>query len=333
MPVIVVINKIDRKDARADEVSNEMFDLFCDLEASDAQTDFPVLYTIATRGIAQARARRRRARTSTPLLRDHPRARAGAARRRRRAAADARSTTSTTTTTSAASRSAASCNGTIAHGPDDRAHARERRSTTRKVAQALRVRGPRARASVERQRGRHRRASPASTRSQIGDTIADPENPEALPRIQVEPPTIKVRFRVNTSPFAGSSRQVGHVAPPARAAGTRDAGSNLALRVEETDEPDTFMVFGRGELMLGVLVETMRREGYEMALGKPEVVVREDRRRSSASRPSASSSTSPEEYVGIVTTSARRAPRAHGEDDEPRLRPRAHRVRRCRRAG
>jgi GTP-binding protein len=109
---------------------------------------------------------------------------------------------------------------------------------------------------------------------QIGDTIADPEHPERLARIQVEEPTIKVSFLVNTSPFAGkvgkwvTSRHL-------RERLEREVKRNLALRLEYPDEPDRFTVYGRGELMLAVLAETMRREGYEFALGMPEVVVRE----------------------------------------------------------
>jgi GTP-binding protein len=100
---------------------------------------------------------------------------------------------------------------------------------------------------------------------QIGDTLTAPERQEALPRISVEEPTIKVRFVVNASPLAGkvgkwvTSRHL-------RDRLFKEAHRNLALRVEETAEPDTFLVFGRGELMLAILAETMRREGYEFAL-------------------------------------------------------------------
>jgi GTP-binding protein len=109
---------------------------------------------------------------------------------------------------------------------------------------------------------------------QIGDTVAASDTPEALPRIEVEEPTIKIRFVVNSSPFAGkvgkwvTSRHL-------RDRLYKEARRNLALRVEDTDEPDTFVVLGRGELMLAILAETMRREGYEFALGMPEVIVRE----------------------------------------------------------
>jgi GTP-binding protein len=108
---------------------------------------------------------------------------------------------------------------------------------------------------------------------QIGDTLAVPEAPDALPRIQVEEPTIKISFSVSTSPFAGkvgkwvTSRHL-------RERLEKEAHRNLALRLEFTDEPDTFIVHGRGELMMAILAETMRREGYEFCLGSPEVIVR-----------------------------------------------------------
>jgi GTP-binding protein len=108
----------------------------------------------------------------------------------------------------------------------------------------------------------------------IGDTLADPEHPVALPRIEVEPPTIQVRFSVNSSPLAGRSGKF-VTSRHLRDRLVRETKKNLALRFEETGEPDVFIVYGRGELMIGVLCETMRREGYEFALGNPEVVVRE----------------------------------------------------------
>ncbi|MEO8905368.1 MAG: EF-Tu/IF-2/RF-3 family GTPase, partial [Polyangiaceae bacterium] len=109
---------------------------------------------------------------------------------------------------------------------------------------------------------------------QIGDTISAVDKQEALPRITVEEPTIKVTFMVNTSPLAGKSGKwvtSRHV----RERLFKEATRNLALRVEETVDADTFLVFGRGELMLAILAETMRREGYEFSLGMPEVVVKE----------------------------------------------------------
>ncbi|HSH46019.1 MAG TPA: EF-Tu/IF-2/RF-3 family GTPase, partial [Longimicrobiales bacterium] len=109
----------------------------------------------------------------------------------------------------------------------------------------------------------------------IGSTIADPEHPEPLAGITVEEPTVSVDFMVNTSPFAGregkyvTSRQL-------RDRLYRELERNVALRVEDTDSPDTLTVSGRGELHLGILMETMRREGYEFAVSRPRVITRED---------------------------------------------------------
>ena len=108
----------------------------------------------------------------------------------------------------------------------------------------------------------------------IGDTLADPEDPRPLPPITVEDPTVRMTFRINDSPFAGregkyvTSRQI-------RDRLMRELESNVALRVEETDVASEFIVSGRGELHLAILIETMRREGYEFSVSKPEVIIRE----------------------------------------------------------
>ncbi|MFW5926359.1 MAG: EF-Tu/IF-2/RF-3 family GTPase, partial [Myxococcota bacterium] len=135
---------------------------------------------------------------------------------------------------------------------------------------------------------------------QIGDTIADPERPEALPRIRVEEPTIQVRFLVNSSPFAGRSGKY-VTSRHLRDRLYKETKRNLALRVEDGEDPDQFIVYGRGELMLAVLAETMRREGYELALGMPEVVVRDidGVKHEPYERVVIDV---PEEYVGPVTT-------------------------------
>ncbi|MCK6592127.1 MAG: translational GTPase TypA, partial [Polyangiaceae bacterium] len=110
----------------------------------------------------------------------------------------------------------------------------------------------------------------------IGDTIAAPESPSALPRIVVEEPTIKMKVGVNTSTFAGKCKESKFLTSRhLKERLEREAMKNLAIRVEPTESPDTFVVLGRGELQLAILVETMRREGYEMQLSNPEVVTRE----------------------------------------------------------
>ena len=109
---------------------------------------------------------------------------------------------------------------------------------------------------------------------EIGDTVCDPERPEALPRIQVDPPTVRVHFSANTSPLAGrdgrflTSRQIDERLQ-------REALGNVSISVVESDRPETFLVAGRGELQLAILIETMRREGYEFSVSRPEIITRE----------------------------------------------------------
>ena len=109
---------------------------------------------------------------------------------------------------------------------------------------------------------------------EVGDTLCDPDHLEPLPRIAVDPPTLRVHFSVNTSPLAGqdgrflTSRQIGDRL-------RRETLGNVSIRIEPTDAPDTFVVAGRGELQLAVLIETMRREGYEFSVSRPEIIRRE----------------------------------------------------------
>ena len=133
----------------------------------------------------------------------------------------------------------------------------------------------------------------------IGDTLTDPESPDALPRIAIDEPTVQMTFAVNTSPFSGregkmsTSRQL-------RARLYKELDVNLGLRVEDTDSPDAFQVSGRGELHLAVLIETMRREGYEFQVSRPQVIVREvDGRKMEPVEHLTVNA--PEDYVGAVT--------------------------------
>jgi GTP-binding protein len=297
MPVIVVINKIDRKDARAAEVVDHTFDLFCDLEASDAQADFPVLYTIATRGVAM-RELGEESTSLTPLfdtIVKHVPAPSGDPDK------PLQMSVNNVEWDDYLGRIAVGriMHGAINHGQTiTRMHAAG--TNNARVAKLFTF------ASLGRQPVDAARAGDivgvaGLDEVLIGDTIATPENPIALPRIEVEPPTIQVRFNVNSSPFAGrsgkfvTSRQL-------RDRLIRETRKNLALRMEETSETDSFIVFGRGELMIGVLVETMRREGYELALGNPEVVVREDENGQKLEPTERIVIDVAEEYVGIVTS-------------------------------
>jgi GTP-binding protein len=273
-PVIVVINKIDRSDARPNDVLNEVFDLFCDLEASEAQTDFPVVYAVGKNGVAKTTLEDPST-TLAPLF-DLILAKVPAA-----------------------SGDPALPLQILINNLDHDDYV-GRLAIGRIVAGTARANQPvlvlkdglvtkgniKVLSTFE---GLKRTPTQEATAGEliaiagiedvyVGDTLVDVSpgsETRALPRIHVEQPTLKMKIGVNTSPFAGkcklskflTSRQL-------RERLQRETRKNLAIRLEETDSPDTFMVLGRGELQLAILVETMRREGYEMQLGNPEVVTR-----------------------------------------------------------
>jgi len=269
LPVVAVINKIDRRDARPDEALNELFDLFCDLGATDEQANFATVYAIGKDGIAK-RALDDDSTDLTPLFETLV---------EYLPAPDGDATLPLQLLV----------HNTIHDDYIGRIAIGRIRGGTIKPLENVAVIGHDA--TVERKVGalwgfesldRVRIDEAAAgdivaisgiEEVRIGDTITHPSHAAPLDRISVEEPTIKVRFLVNTSPFAGrvgdfvTSRQV-------RERLLKEAQRNIAMRVEETEEPDTFVVYGRGELMLAILAETMRREGYEFALGMPEVVVR-----------------------------------------------------------
>src|SRR5690606_23842728 len=108
----------------------------------------------------------------------------------------------------------------------------------------------------------------------LGESIAAAENPEPLPPVRVDEPTISMEFRINDSPFSGREGQY-VTSRNLRDRLMKEAENNLAIRIEETDSPDRFIAFGRGELQMAILIEQMRREGYEFAVGMPQVLTRE----------------------------------------------------------
>ena len=271
MTLIVVINKIDRSDARPDVVLDEVFALFCDLEASDRQADFPAIYAVGRDGVAM-RAVDEERKSLVPLLET--------------IVAKIPPPTGDPEAPLALLvhdvqhddyvGRLAICRihqGRISTGKQV-ALVQERGEKVGRVAQVYSFEGLR-RVKVDTMEAGDIAAVAGFEEVQIGDTICDPEKRTAMPRIVVEQPTIKITFRVNDSPFAGragkwvTSRHV-------KERLEREAKRNIALRVDPTEEPDAFVVSGRGELMLAILAETMRREGYEFAIGMPEVVTREE---------------------------------------------------------
>jgi GTP-binding protein len=270
MPVIVVINKIDRPDARADVVLDEAFALFCDLEANDMQADFPVVYAVGRDGVAMKKFEDER-KSLIPLLEtiiervpppkgdpDAPLA----------------MLVHDTHHDEYVGRLAIGRlhAGRIVTGKQV-ALMMDGSEKVGKVAQVYSFEGLR-RVKADSAEAGDIVAIAGFEEVQIGDTLTDPEQRRTLPRIVVEQPTIKVTFRVNDSPFAGlvgkwvTSRHL-------KDRLEKEARRNIALRLELTAEPDVFIVSGRGELMLAILAETMRREGYEFAVGMPEVITKE----------------------------------------------------------
>lgn len=270
MPVIVVVNKVDRQDARPAEVVDEVFALFCDLEATDEQSDFRIVYAIGKDGVAGL-APDTLASDLTPLLQSivetvpPPKANQEAA---------LQLLVHNITHDEYLGRLAVARihNGQIRSGQTVTVLGETENSSGR--VGVLQVFEGMKRQKVESAGAGDIVCLAGFEDIQIGDTIASGEAPEALPRIEVDNPTIKVRFGVSDSPFAGkvgkwvTSRHI-------RDRLFKEARHNIALRIQETEETDSFDVFGRGELMLAVLAETMRREGYEFCVGMPEVVRRE----------------------------------------------------------
>ncbi|MCC6559390.1 MAG: translational GTPase TypA [Polyangiaceae bacterium] len=303
-PIVVVINKIDRGDARAHEVLSEVFDLFCDLEASDAQMDFATLYAIAKLGQAK-RELDHEGRDLTPLfdtILDRIPAPSGDPD------APLQVIVCNTTHDEYVGRLAVGrvVRGTARAGADVLVLGEGGQS--KGYVKMLYVFEGLKRVSVDEAAAGEVVAIAGIDEVTIGDTVVDPAVPDALPRIVVEEPTIKMRIGVNTSPFAGKSKQSKFLTSRhLKERLEREAMRNLAIRVEPTESPDTFLVLGRGELQLAILVETMRREGYEMQLSNPEVVTREVEGQVSEPVELVVIDV-PESYVGIVTErlSARR---------------------------
>ncbi len=296
MPVIVVINKIDRPDARPDEVLNEVFDLFCDLEASDEQTDFPTLYAVGKLGRAnhtlEGTATNLEALFETIVTRVAP-------PKGDETAPLQCIVTSIEHDDYIGRLAIGRIVSGVLRGNEQIARIAETGIIREKTSVLHNYEGLR-RVQIESASAGEVVAVAGMDDVQIGDTLAALESPKALPRIRVEEPTIKVNVLVNTSAFAGKSGKwvtSRHLKERLE----KEARRNLAMRFETTDLPDTFVLYGRGELMIAILVETMRREGYELALGMPEVVTREVD--GVLSEPIELVIVDvPDAYVGIVTT-------------------------------
>ncbi|HEY0268401.1 MAG TPA: translational GTPase TypA [Methyloradius sp.] len=268
---IVVINKVDRPGARTDWVINQTFDLFANLGATDEQLDFPVVYASALNGYAKLDLKTE-SDTMRPLFETilsyvkPPQGDSAAPLQLQISALDY----STYTGRLGVGRV---WNGRIKTGQSVSVMSGDKLVGTGRINQVLGFRGLE-RVPVEEAEAGDIVIISGIDEIGIGVTITDRENPVGMPILGVDEPTLTMDFMVNTSPLAGTegkfitSRQI-------RDRLTKELLVNVALRVEDTQDADVFRVSGRGELHLTILLENMRREGFEIAVGKPRVVYRE----------------------------------------------------------
>ena len=268
---IVVINKVDRPGARPDWVMDQVFDLFDRLGATDQQLDFPVIYASALNGIAGTDADDM-AEDMTPLFEaivekvSPPEVDQDGPFQMQISSLDYNSFLGVIGIGRIK-------RGKIKAGSPVKVVDREGKVRNGKILKIMSHLGL-DRVEVQEATAGDIVCITGIDELFISDTVCDPGKPEALPPLTVDEPTVSMIFQVNTSPFAGkegkfvTSRNI-------RERLEKELVHNVALRVEDTDSPDRFRVSGRGELHLSVLIENMRREGFEMAVGSPEVIIRE----------------------------------------------------------
>jgi GTP-binding protein len=300
LPVILVVNKVDRPDARVAEVVDEVYELFLDLDADEQQIDFPIVYCNAKAGVASLHYEAGRPieeKNLSPLL-DLLLERIPAPTYDPDVPLQALVTNLDASPYVGRLAICRVWNGTISKGQQIawcRANGTIQKATVAElyVTDALeRVDAPEA--------GPGEIIAVAGIAEvTIGETLADPADPRPLPVITVDEPAMSITIGVNTSPLAGkdgdklTARQI-------EARLEQELVGNVSLRVKETARPDTYEVQGRGELQLGILVEMMRREGFELTVGQPHVVEREiDGKRNEPVE--LLSVDVPEEHVGTVT--------------------------------
>jgi GTP-binding protein len=268
---IVVINKIDRQDARPKEVLNEVYDLFIDLDATEDQLDFPVLYANARRGIVR-RSPDGPDEPLTPLFEEIIKT-VPAPRYDDMMPLQLLVTTLDYNDYVGRLAIGRVFNGSIRKGKDY-SHCRIDGSVVKIRVTALYGYEGLKRVEID-EAGPGDIVAVAGLESvTIGETLSDPDTPVALPPIIVDEPTISMVISANDSPLAGLEGQF-VTSRKLRERLWKEILTNVSIRVEETDSPDAFKVSGRGELQLAILIEMMRREGYEMSVGKPAIVTKE----------------------------------------------------------
>ncbi len=270
LPAIAVVNKIDRSDARPEEVVDEIYELFLDLDATDDQIEFPILYAVSREGTAK-RKLEDQSENLQPLFEQIV-----------QSIPTPKELRNDSLQLLVANLDYNDYVGRLAIGRifsgeikigDQIAVVQPDRSIQKTKVSQLYVFEGLKREPVDRAGCGEIVALAGIENINIGDTITSFDNPQPLPSIAVDEPTIAMIFGVNNSPFAGkegkfvTSRQL-------KERLDKEILGNVAIRVEETDSPDQFKVSGRGELQLAILIEMMRREGYELQVSKPEAITR-----------------------------------------------------------
>jgi len=297
LPPTVVINKIDRADARPQEVLNEIYDLFIDLDAKEEQLEFPVLYTNAKAGTASTdikgggedlRPLFDAIVSTIPLPKGD-------------ASGPLQILVANLDYSDYLGRLAIArvFNGTLRTGEEVGIAKLDGSLQKTRITKLFSFSGLKRTDTTETELG-DIVAIAGVDGITIGETITDAENPAPLPPITIDEPTIAMQFTVNTSPFAGregtyvTSRNL-------RERLQKELLTNVSLRVEDAENTDTFKVMGRGELQLSILIEMMRREGYELMVGKPEIVTRRRKEDGKLMEPVEQLTVDvPEEFVGVV---------------------------------
>ncbi len=272
LPIIVIVNKIDRGDARPEEVLNEVYDLFIDLGADEHQLEFPVLYAIGREGIAQTSLEGRGENLHPvfeAILKNIP--------------GPAYDTTAPfqmivcdlgysdylgrLAIGKIINGAVKSSDQLVCIGEDGAPKALK--VTKLQVYDGVQL------ASVDDAQAGDIAVLAGIDDVHIGDTICTKDFPQALPRITVDEPTVSMRFGINTSPLAGREGKLVQ-SNKIRERLLREALQNVAIRIEEAEDRDSFIVKGRGEFQMAIIIETMRREGFELTVGRPEVIYKKD---------------------------------------------------------
>jgi GTP-binding protein len=272
LPPVVVLNKIDRADARPKEVLDEIYDLFIDLDATEEQLEFPIIYTNARDGVAH-RTPGDNSKDLLPLFEtivERIPAPSGDP------AATLRLQVMNLDYSDFLGRIAIArvFNGTLKRGAEVGISKLDGKLQSTRITKLFTFRG------LERDEAEEIQAGDVVALAgvegiQIGESITDLADPQPLEPLIIDEPTLAMIFTVNSSPLSG--REGSYVTSrDLRDRLQRELLTNVSIRVEETDTPESFRVLGRGELQLAILIETMRREGFELMVGKPEIVVRNE---------------------------------------------------------